>query len=442
MMVMRTTGTPVLQRLARPVWGLGIVGIVLVLSKVHAVWNSYDFTSSSRFAWAFAFVVLLWVVGYGFGIPDAPVRGALVTSVIASAAGVVAISVVQLFVGDALLPRFVVFGSGLLTIPWNLVCTRAARVGQRGDTVLVVGEVDSVGEIAADLAYRCERSGTIVGVLGADAARGTPDDPVPVVTAAARSKAGLVVLARDAQDDESILTQASLLHERGIRVRTLLTFSEDWLGKLPLGDLERISVLFDIGEIHVAGYARLKRLIDVVVAAAGSLVLAVVLPFVALGNLVANRGSLLYTQPRVGRSGREFQILKFRTMRGSWSSTWTDADDARITPFGRLLRRTHLDELPQVVNVLRGELAIVGPRPEQPQYVGELRGKIPFYDVRHLVRPGITGWAQVKFHYGATEADALEKLQYEIWYLRHQSLVVDARILFRTVRHVLGTAGR
>lgn len=430
------------RRVARPIWGLGIGGIVLALSKLHAVWNSYDLTSSSRFAWAFAFIVVLWLVGYGFGIPDAPLRGTFTAAMLAAVFGILAVSLVQLFVGDALLPRFVVFGTGLLAVPWNYACAAIVRADRHGDTVLVVGAVDDVGELAADLAYRAERPATIVGMLGADAARGTPDDRAPVVTAATRTNAGLVVLARDAQDDESILTQAAQLHERGIRVRTLLAFSEDWLGKLPLGDLERISVLFDIGELHLAGYARLKRLIDVLVATVGSVLLLVVLPFVLFGDLVANRGPLFFGQPRVGRAGHDFRILKFRTMRGGGGSgAWTEHDDVRVTPFGRLLRRTHLDELPQMLNVLRGDVAIVGPRPEQPHYVAELREKIPFYDVRHLARPGITGWAQVKYHYGATETDALEKLQYEIWYLRHQSLLVDARILFRTLRHVVGTGG-
>jgi lipopolysaccharide/colanic/teichoic acid biosynthesis glycosyltransferase len=121
--------------------------------------------------------------------------------------------------------------------------------------------------------------------------------------------------------------------------------------------------------------------------------------------------------------------------------TWTTEDDPRITRFGGLMRRSHLDELPQVINILRGDLSIVGPRPEQPRYVAELTRKLPFYDVRHLVRPGLTGWAQVKYGYAGDERDALEKLQYEFWYLRHQALLLDLRIIGRTVRSVLGRSG-
>jgi lipopolysaccharide/colanic/teichoic acid biosynthesis glycosyltransferase len=235
------------------------------------------------------------------------------------------------------------------------------------------------------------------------------------------------------------------MHERGLRVRTLSLFYEEWLGKLPVSELERLSLMFDVGELHRARYGRVKRLIDVGTAAVGLPVLALVIPVVFLGNLVASAGPLFYRQQRIGRGRCVFEILKFRTMRpttGDGTSAWTGEDDPRITPWGRVLRKTHIDELPQVVNIIRGDLAIVGPRPEQPHYVEELTAKLPFYDLRHLVRPGLTGWAQVKYGYAGDERDALEKLQYEFFYLRHQSLPLDARIMGRTIRSVVGLAGR
>jgi len=429
--------------MAGPVWMLGIVAIVLGLSKIHAVRAGYDFSGSSRMMWAVGFILVLWTVGYAFGVPGEPVRGRLLTAALAAGGAVLAVSVAQLFIGDALLPRLVVFGTGLCAIPWGVVCERLAVRGAQGEAILVVGNLDDEQELRADLREHAERSAVLAGLCPTDAARPTPDDPAPVVSCARRAGATMLVLTRDAQEEDLIITQAAVLHEAGLRVRTLLAFSEDWLGKLPVADLERISVLFDIGEIHGTAYSRVKRMVDVAMAVVGTLTLALVFPVVLVGDLVANRGRVLYRQPRVGRYGREFNILKFRTMRESpEATTWTEERDTRVTGFGRLLRTTHLDELPQVLNVLRGDLAIVGPRPEQPRYVSELREKIPFYDVRHLVRPGITGWAQVKYHYGADELDALEKLQYEMWYLRHQSLLVDARIALRTVRHVVGTSGR
>ena len=123
-------------------------------------------------------------------------------------------------------------------------------------------------------------------------------------------------------------------------------------------------------------------------------------------------------------------------------SDWTADDDPRLTPFGSFLRRTHIDELPQMWNILRGELSVVGPRPEQPQYVEELSAKLPFYDLRHVVHPGLTGWSQVMYGYAGDESDALEKLQYDFFYLRHQGLALDLRTIGRTIRTVLWRVGR
>jgi lipopolysaccharide/colanic/teichoic acid biosynthesis glycosyltransferase len=280
--------------------------------------------------------------------------------------------------------------------------------------------------------------------LTVDTAR--PHDPpdLPLVRATDDANANVVVLSRAAQSDDDVVFQAALLHERGIRVRTLSLFYEQWLGKLPVSELERVSLLFDISEVHAPMYARWKRILDVCTAALAFPAFAVLLPFVLLGNLVGNRGPLFFRQPRTGRHGREFEILKFRTMtpRGHGAGETTEVNDPRITAFGGILRRTHLDEVPQLWNILRGDLSVVGPRPEQPHLVAQLSAKIPFYGLRHLVRPGLTGWAQVKYHYGADEADALEKLQYEFFYLRHQSLELDARIVVRTLRSVLGGRGR
>jgi lipopolysaccharide/colanic/teichoic acid biosynthesis glycosyltransferase len=267
---------------------------------------------------------------------------------------------------------------------------------------------------------------------------------VPPLESVRAGDATVVVLDRDAQLSQSIIDQVASLHESGVRVRTLSLFYEEWLGKLPVSELERVSLMFDIGELHRVRYSRVKRVLDVTIATGGVLLLLALSPFVLAGNIFGNRGSLLFRQTRVGRNGKHFTIYKFRSMAadGIPTGTWTEEDDPRITPFGRFLRRTHLDELPQVVNVLKGDLAIVGPRPEQPQYVEQLENKLPFYRLRHLVRPGLTGWAQVKYGYAGNESDALEKLQYEFYYLRRQSLAFDLRVMVRTMRSVLRGAGR
>ena len=436
-----------MRRAARPLLYAGVLVVVFGLAQVHARFiGDYGFTGSTRFAWTAAYAAILSVIAYGFGLPDAhrSRREALGASVGAAFLGAAAISMIQLFVGDALLPRFVVFGAALVLPDWYRICVGLA-VGGRSraearDRVAVIAGPEDVAALEHELQGSPERPASIVLSLSVEDAQAGG-----LGRLAAGDPPTVVVLDRQAQEVPAIVAQVSALHERGVRVRSLTLFYEEWLGKLPIWELERASLLFDIGEVHRAAYGRAKRILDVPMALAGCIVLLVVLPLVVLGNLAGNRGPLLYRQDRVGKGGTTFSILKFRTMAprasGDLVNEWTSEDDPRITPFGRVLRVTHLDELPQVVNILRGDLGVVGPRPEQPRYVEELSEKLPFYPLRHLVRPGLTGWAQVKYGYAGSESDAVEKLQYEFWYLRHQSLGTDARIIGRTVRSVLGSAG-
>ncbi|MDQ3353426.1 MAG: sugar transferase [Actinomycetota bacterium] len=434
----------------------GVVVAVVGMSKAHAAFSmpGYDYTGSFRFSWSLAYIALLCLAAYGLGLPDLA-RGrrvAVVAAVGATSGGALGISFIQLLAGTALLPRAVVLGSAVVLVPWFVLCATVARDGRsraegRERVVLVAGPGDAM-ILGDDLDENPERSAFVVARLRVEEAHSPNERLQPLVEAAQARRASMVVLDRHAQADETIVAQAAALHASGVRVRTLSLFYEQWLGKLPLSELERVALMFDIGELHRARYGRVKRLLDVTLASGGAVALLMITPLVVLGNLLANRGPLFFHQVRVGKHGVHFEILKFRTMvsgapaDGSEPGSWTTEHDVRITPFGHLLRRTHLDELPQVWNILRGDLAVVGPRPEQPRYVAELVEKLPFYDLRHLVRPGLTGWAQVKYGYASTEEDALEKLQYEFFYLRRQSLTFDLRIMGRTVRSVVGSGGR
>ena len=413
---------------------------------------TYDFTGTARFAWSLTYVALLAVTAYGVGLPDLP-RGArsIVGSAVAAAgAAAIGISLVQLVAGDALLPRFVVFGSAAVLVPWYVVCA-AVAVGGRAraedrDRAVLVGDSADARSLTEELEHAPERPAQLVAVVHVDEAVSDVPRVRPLVERVVAEAATVVVLDRRAQADDGIVSQAAALHEVGVRMRTLSLFYEEWLGKLPISELERVSLMFDIGEVHRLRYGRIKRLFDVVIGAVGTLVFLVSVPVVAVVDVAFNRGPLLYRQERVGRHGRRFRILKFRTMRpvpeGTLDSEWTTEDDPRITPFGRVMRVTHVDELPQMLNILRGDLSLVGPRPEQPRYVEALAQELPFYDLRHLVRPGLTGWAQVKHGYAGDESDALEKLQYEFFYLRRQGLTLDLRIMGRTIRSVLRREGR
>ncbi len=438
-----------MRRLARPLYFAGIAAVVLGLGKAHAVANGYDLTDSFRFTWSLAYVALLAACAYAVGLPElgGTRRSVVLATVGSTAAAAVGISLLQLLVGSALLPRFVVFATPAVLLPWSVLCADLARDGWardgRRDTLVVVASLGAAAELADELEADPEHPAVVACVLEPEAAVQRRAGARPLVEAVAANGATAVVLDRAAQAEDSIVAQAAELHEAGVRVRTLSLFYEQWLGKLPMAELERVSLMFDIGEVHRVRYGRMKRILDIAAGGLGLVALTAVTPIVVVGNWFGNRGLLLYRQPRVGKNGRVFEILKFRTMRpGPATTEWTTTDDPRITPFGGWLRRTHLDELPQMINILRGHLSIVGPRPEQPHYVEMLETKLAFYRLRHLVRPGLTGWAQVKYDYGATDGDALEKLQYEFYYLRHQGLALDLRIIGRTLRSVIGRGGR
>lgn len=438
-----------MRRVARVLLACGTAAAVLGFAKLHAAANGYDLTSSWRFPWTLAYIFLLALAAYGAGLPDLVRnrRSALTAALASTAVAAVGMSLAQLLVGTPRLPRFVVLASPAVLVPFYVLCASLSSDGrardQRRDRVVAVTGLDERIALADDLEGHPERPAVLVRALSPSEAASSDPNAQPLVDAARVARATTVVLDRAAQGDDSIVAQAAALHEAGVRVRTLSLFYDQWLGKLPVSELERISLMFDIGELHRARYGRMKRMLDTLGAAIGAVLLLVVVPIVVVGNLFGNRGPVFFRQARVGKNGRVFRILKFRTMRDAhgWGE-WTAADDPRVTRFGQWLRRTHLDELPQVVNILRGDLSVVGPRPEQPQYVEQLSGKIPFYELRHLVRPGLTGWAQVKFPYAASDADSLEKLQYEFYYLRHQGLLLDLRIIGRTLRSVVGRGGR
>lgn len=192
-------------------------------------------------------------------------------------------------------------------------------------------------------------------------------------------------------------------------------------------------------------YLSLVKIFEVAFSCIGIAVSFLLLPLVFIGNLIGNRGPLFYKQVRVGKNGVPFKIYKFRTMgihaekSGAVMST---AGDARITPFGKIMRKTRMDEFPQFINILNGDMAFIGPRPERPFFVAELSKVMPFYETRHVVKPGLTGWAQVNYSYGESIEDSLIKLQYDLYYIKHRSIFLDVNILIKTFSTVLFYRGQ
>jgi sugar transferase (PEP-CTERM system associated) len=269
-----------------------------------------------------------------------------------------------------------------------------------------------------------------------------------IFTVVQAQRVNLIVVALD--DRRGKMPMSDLLRCRlaGVRVEEATTFYERLAGKILVHNLRPSWLLFGWGFNRARLFQNTKRLLDVVAAGALLVLLSPLLALIAALIRLTSPGPVLYRQSRVGERGRVFAVLKFRSMRlGAEAATgpvWaTEGFDSRVTVLGRYLRKFRLDELPQLLNILRGEMSFVGPRPERPHFIEVLRKVVPYYDERHTVKPGVTGWAQIKFGYGSSIEDAEEKLQFDLYYLRHMSVTFDVGILLDTLKIVaLGRGAR
>ena len=192
-------------------------------------------------------------------------------------------------------------------------------------------------------------------------------------------------------------------------------------------------------------YLFVNRLFDIFISILGILFCCFVIPFILIGNYFGSRGPLFYVQQRVGKNGFPFIMYKFRTMvinAEKDGAKWAEKNDYRVTKFGKFLRKSRLDEMPQFFNILKGNMSIIGPRPERPEFVVQLSKEFPFYETRHVIKPGLTGWAQVSFEYGSSKEHSLQKLQYDLYYIKHRSFFLDARIIVKTLSTILFYRGQ
>lgn len=236
--------------------------------------------------------------------------------------------------------------------------------------------------------------------------------------------------------------------ERGVRITTMTMLYEQLTGRLALeqagGRFDIVLPLWQSASHRL--YLALRRVVETAISLVGCLLVAALIPAVWVVNRFTSPGPLFYRQERIGKGGRPFFVVKFRSMivdaEKSTGAVWAVARDSRITPLGRFLRKTRLDETPQFWNVLKGDMSLIGPRPERPEFVAQLSQDISFYRVRHSVQPGLTGWAQVKYCYASSLEDSRVKLQYDLYYVKHQRPALDLLILLRTAQIVLGFRGQ
>ena len=251
-----------------------------------------------------------------------------------------------------------------------------------------------------------------------------------------------VVIAITHLKGQELLKNALNCKMSGVDVCDMPSFYEELTGKVPVEHVDDYwFVSAPVSGVRKTVYnTKVKRLLDLIFSVSGLILSLPISAMTALAIKLESKGPVFYRQKRAGYNGKGFEIIKFRSMRADaepHGAVWAGEDDPRITRVGRIIRKTRIDEIPQMWNVLKGAMSFIGPRPERPEFVAQLSEEIPFYSLRHTVKPGITGWAQVNYKYGASKSDAVEKLRYELFYIKNLSPLLDMHILLKTVRVVL-----
>ncbi len=440
---------------------LAASGAVLV---AVALWGPRDWLGLSaelvraRAPW-FLYLPLLWVLlmvnlydVHRAASQRETVRGVL----LATGAGVVLYAIVYLTSEPGSLPRrgvlYFLVAASLLTLAWRMVYIRIFTAPTFLRRVLVAGAGLSGRTLLSVVRQMWPPPFHLVGLIDDDPEKQGQDiegvrvlgDSTSLLRLIEQEDVSEVIVAITGELNGSMFRALLDAQERGVEITRMPVAYEELLGRVPIHHLESDWLLRSfVDEVRVSGlYLLVKRLMDIAGAVAGLLVLLLVFPWVALAILLESGRPIFILQARLGQGGRPYNVVKLRTMRkdaeADGQAHWARPGDPRMTRVGAFLRRTHLDEFPQFWNVLKGDMSLVGPRPERPELVPELERHIPFYRARLLVKPGISGWAQVNYGKGASVEGSAEKLEYDLYYIKHRSLWLDLWIILRTIGNVRG----
>jgi len=334
---------------------------------------------------------------------------------------------------------------------WRMIYVRFFASNRFSKKVILICDKEQLKELvkgleSADPHYR------VLGYVNSDSANTHTSDNLKIKNIDINNLEGFVkknsiseiVIASQKTDGITVNLYNQLIHllENGYIIREYTQVYENLAQRIPMQyvsrDFYRYFPFSRSNQNHF--YLIVVRFFEILFSVMGLLIAVLLLPLIFIGNLFGNGGNLLYTQERVGKNGVVFNIVKFRTMvknAEKQGAVFATTNDSRITPFGKILRKSRMDELPQFINVLKGEMAVIGPRPERPIFVNEIAEVMPFYETRHVVKPGLTGWAQVNYPYGENIEDSLIKLQYDLYYIKHRSIFLDINIVFKTLGTVL-----
>lgn len=328
---------------------------------------------------------------------------------------------------------------GLAAYLWRTAFNTWLSVGAPQNRVLMIGYNNTVEEVVSHIQQN-PQLGYEVGFWMKEGLQDKEFDHIAQIII--DNRINLIIVPAHIKKNSKA---ARLIYKNivlGIEVMDLAGLYEKVFKKLPLAELEEVWFLENIAKTHTV-YEFFKKPIEIFLAIALGLILLPLFILISILIVISSKGPVIYTQTRSGKGERDFKIFKFRTMRTDAEKNgpqWAAGDkDARVTLIGKILRRTHLDELPQLFNIIIGDLSFVGPRPERPEFVSALKKDVPYFELRLLVRPGITGWAQINYKYGASVEDSYEKLQYDMYYLKNRSLALDFLILLRTVKYLFAS---
>jgi sugar transferase (PEP-CTERM system associated) len=331
---------------------------------------------------------------------------------------------------------------------WRMYYQKIPFLRKDNENILIIGTGDLSIEIGKKIIDKGSSGYKVVGYIDEDRGRvgqrlfnpsiiGSLDDIIPIVQ---NKKIDKIIIAMAEMRGKFPVDPLLRLRLDGIEVEEGISFYEKISGKIHVSHLKPGWLIFSEG-FQRRRIAIGKRLIDVILSTVGLILAAPIMLIIAILIKLDSPGPVLFRQERVGEGAKVFVLLKFRSMRVDAESKtgpiWASEDDQRATRVGRFIRKVRIDELPQMINVLKGDMSFVGPRPERPQFIDMLEKEIPFYSLRHSVKPGITGWAQVRCEYGASVEDAMEKLQYDIYYIKNMSLLFDLSIVLETTKTVL-----
>ena len=342
--------------------------------------------------------------------------------------------------------------SSVLFVLWRYIYNGSVQSAAFRKNILVIGMKDEARELIEEIIKKPQLGYRVTSIIHSKGRTAGEfpgvkmhDKSVDIKQLLKAENISTIVTALDPRSDPELIRDLFESLTLKIQFFDLATFYEKLTGKIPVTHIGHIWFLENLAESEKGAYENLKRGFEIVASLLMLLIFLPLLPLFALLIKLDSRGPVFFRQNRVGLLGREFSAIKFRSMihgaEKEGEARWAIKSDPRVTRIGRIMRATRLDEIPQFLNVLRGDMSLIGPRPERPELVSDLSRDIPFYNERHLVKPGITGWAQINFQYGASTGDAFKKLQYDLFYIKNRSIPLDLGIALKTINIMLSGKG-